>query len=177
MENPEKDPEKKKKAPKKKTAPKKGGAKTLYKEEFVERAHDMTLLGATNEDLARVFGVNTTTIWKWRKAHPRFENAIREGKEYADAKVTKSLFQRAMGYTVPEQVVKVVSGEIVTVNIEKNYPPETLAIIFWLKNRRPDLWRDRVEQNTNVKISKTDPLDELTVEELRKLAGDVGGDE
>ena len=71
---------------------------------------------------------------------------LRSGKEVSDERVERSLFARANGYEHDEVDIRVVSGEIVQTPIRKYYPPDTTAAIFWLKNRRPDLWRDKVEQ-------------------------------
>jgi len=51
----------------------------------------------------------------------------------------------------------------------KEVAPDTTAQIFWLKNRRPDKWKDKqdIEHSGNVDVNN--PIKELTVEELRKL--------
>ena len=59
--------------------------------------------------------------------------------------MASKLFHRATGYEHPEDDIKSVNGEIVITPTVKHYPPDTTAAIFWLKNRRPDLWRDKVE--------------------------------
>jgi len=123
----------------------KGGRPTGFKPEFCEQATNLCLLGATDADLARFFGFDERTINRWKDSHPEFAEALREGKEGADANIGKSLFQRATGYSHPSEEIKVVEGEIVRVPITKQYPPDTTAMIFWLKNRRPDLWRDKVQ--------------------------------
>lgn len=63
----------------------------------------------------------------------------------ADAKVVASLYKRANGYSHPALDIRTVDGEVVETEYTKHYPPDTVACIFWLKNRRPDLWRDRKE--------------------------------
>lgn len=123
----------------------KGGRPTGFKPEFCEQATNLCLLGATDADLARFFGFDERTINRWKDSHPEFAEALREGKEGADANIGKSLFQRATGYSHPSEEIKVVEGAVVRVPITKQYPPDTTAMIFWLKNRRPDLWRDKVQ--------------------------------
>ncbi|RFS15061.1 hypothetical protein [Emticicia sp. C21] len=77
---------------------------TDYKPEYDEQAYNYCLLGATNETLAEFFGVSDTTIKKWMKKYPGFQESVRNGKELADMQVARSLFRRAVGYTY-EQVV------------------------------------------------------------------------
>ena len=126
--------------------PKKVGAPPKYVGIFAEHGEHLALLGATNADLARAFGVTEKTIKIWQKSHPAFGAALRRGKFIADAKVAKSLYQRALGYE--HEAVKIFcnkDGEVTEVPYIERYPPDTTACIFWLKNRRKDLWRDRME--------------------------------
>ena len=60
----------------------------------------------------------------------------------SDGEIAQSLFSRAMGYSHPEVHISQFEGRIIKTEITKHYPPDTTACIFWLKNRRPDLWRD-----------------------------------
>jgi len=103
------------------------------------------LMGATDKDLADFFEVSEKTINNWKKQHPEFLQSIREGKEIADSKVAKSLYERANGYSHPEVHISNYQGTITQTDLTKHYPPETTAAIFWLKNRQPDKWRDRRE--------------------------------
>ena len=130
---------------------------TQYKEEYVKQAYNLCLLGATTDDLARSFGVSTTTIENWMGKYPDFLGALKAGKEEADALVAKSLFKRAIGHSVPETKVFNNQGEIITHEVERHIPADTTAAIFWLKNRNPARWRDRVEQ----KVVVSDDFDEL----------------
>lgn len=125
-------------------APKRGRP-TAYREEYADQAFKLCLLGATNADLARFFAVAPSTIDRWIATEPDFSGALKAGKEEADARVAKSLYRRALGYS--HRAVKIVAdaktGAEHTVPYTERYPPDTTAAIFWLKNRRPDLWRDR----------------------------------
>jgi DNA-binding XRE family transcriptional regulator len=101
------------------------------------------LLGATDADLAEFFEVSEQTINAWKKAHKGFLESLKAGKRLADAEVAERLFQRAMGYSHPEEKVFNNQGEIVTHQTTKHYPPDPTSMIFWLKNRDPERWRDK----------------------------------
>ncbi len=124
-----------------------GGRPTDYKPAYAEGAKTLAKLGATDAEIADVYGVNVATIYRWKLAHPEFCEALKVGKEEADARVERSLYQRALGYE--HEAVKIfmpagATEPVYAPYIEK-YPPDTTAAIFWLKNRRPDEWRDKQE--------------------------------
>lgn len=123
-----------------------GGRPSKYKEEFAGQAKKLCALGATDAQLADFFEVAVSTVALWKVQHPEFSDALRVSKEEADAKVEQSLYRRAMGYEHDETDIRVVGGEIVQTPLRKFYPPDTTACIFWLKNRKPAEWRDKVEQ-------------------------------
>jgi hypothetical protein len=114
-------------------------------------AENLAMLGATDADLARAFDVAESTINLWKKEHPEFSESLKRGKDEADACVGQRLFQRATGYSHEDCHVSNFQGQITVTPLVKHYPPDTTAAIFWLKNRRPDLWRDKVEVDATVK--------------------------
>lgn len=110
--------------------------------------HQLALLGATEEEIAAAFGVSRRTITTWEQKHPKFKQAILDGRLVADAQVGQRLFQRAIGYAHPEDKLFCPSGskaidDVIVVPTTRHYPPDTTAAIFWLKNRRPREWRDK----------------------------------
>lgn len=114
-------------------------------------AWSLAAMGATNEEIAEAFGVNEKTIRRWAKTYDSFGKALIEGKGISDAKVVKSLYQRATGYDYTE-TKKVVetdkNGNIKPVKIEetkKHVPADVTAQIYWLKNRQRSKWSDRPE--------------------------------
>lgn len=121
------------------------GRPTKYSKEFDEQARKMCLLGATDPDLANFFGVAVSTISKWKVEHKGFSDAIKEGKDKADSQVAERLFNRAMGYSHDSEEIKIVGNQVVRVPVIKQYPPDTAAAIFWLKNRQKDKWREKTE--------------------------------
>jgi hypothetical protein len=121
------------------------GRPTKYRKVFDELAYRFTLLGATDKELASLFGVAKSTINKWKLAHPGFSDSITRGKFVADSNVAERLYQRAMGYEHDEEKIFQYEGQPVRVKTKKHYPPDTQAASLWLRNRQPDKWRDRTE--------------------------------
>ena len=108
-------------------------------------ARSMAMLGATDEQMAEAFRVSRSTFLEWKGRHPEFAEEVHKGKLLADAQVAASTFHGAIGYSHPEEVIKVVDDKIVRVNTVKHYPPNPILNTFWLKNRQPELWKEKVE--------------------------------
>jgi len=134
----------------------KTGGATKYRPQYAGLAFNYCLLKATDEDLAKFFGTSRRVICNWKKRHAEFLDALTRGKEQADARVAKSLYDRAIGYEHQDVDVHVYRDKIVKVKRVKHYPPDTAAAIFWLKNRQREFWRDKTETNVG--------LDEATAE-------------
>lgn len=121
------------------------GRPTDYRPEFCEDVRKLCLLGATDEEVADFFGVSPATIDNWKVEYPEFLGSIRAGKLKADAEMADRLFARGMGYS--HQAVKIAvdakTGMDHQVEYTEHYPPDTEAAKFWLKNRRPEIWRDK----------------------------------
>lgn len=118
-----------------------GGRPTKYRKEFVEQAGKLCRLYATNADLADFFGVSERTIEIWQFQHPEFGEAIKRTKAEVDKQVEHSLARRALGYSHASEEVFQYRGKAVRVKTVKQYPPDTTACIFWLKNRQSEAWR------------------------------------
>lgn len=126
------------------------GRPTDYRTEYNEQAYKLCLLGHTDKELAAYFEVCESTIDNWKSTYPEFLGAIKKGKEIADAEIAASLHDRATGYDyTEEQAVKVKVGEfqeeVQIVKVAKHAPPDPTSMIFWLKNRRSQNWRDKRE--------------------------------
>lgn len=119
------------------------GQSSTYRPEYAEQARKLCLLGATDKELADFFNVSEKTINNWKNEEIEFLQSIKKGKQLADADVAERLFNRACGYVAPDVDIKVIDSQIVKTEIEKHYPPDTTAAIFWLKNRQRDKWRDK----------------------------------
>jgi len=130
------------KAPSKRAA---GGRPTKYRVDFARQAQLLATKGCTDAEAAEFFGVAVSTLNLWKLQHQEFSEALKMGKAVADARVERALFERATGYTCKETDIRVVNGELVITPMQKHYPPDTTAMIFWLKNRQRELWRDKPE--------------------------------
>lgn len=119
---------------------------TKWHEDMAEQVYNYTLLGATDEQLADFLKVDVATIYRWAQSNEAFCEARKKGKELADLQVTKSLFRRANGYEQPSEKLFCYEGAVVRAETVTHVVPDTTAAIFWLKNRRPDLWRDKQVQ-------------------------------
>ena len=135
------------------------GRPTLYRPEHASRARELCARGATNPDLAGRFGVARSTIGQWIATHPEFAEAVQQGRDIADATAVESLFTRVTGYNHKAEKVFLYRGEPRTATYTAHVPPETRACMVWLRNRRPEDWRDKVEAAPQVVIDDIALLD------------------
>jgi hypothetical protein len=119
-----------------------GGRPTIYKPDNAEISRRICMLGATNDTLAGRFEVCRRTIDNWIATIPEFSDAVRQGREVADEAVVSALFARATGMEQKMTKVFCHRGQPVTANYTVQLPPDVRACIFWLRNRRPEQWRE-----------------------------------
>jgi hypothetical protein len=122
-----------------------GGRPTKYRSEYAEQGRKLCLLGATDNELADFFEISESTLNVWKIEHAEFAESLRRGKMVADANVGERLYERAMGYSHPEEKIfcDTRDGKVTRAETTRHYPPDTTAAIFWLKNRQKSRWRDR----------------------------------
>lgn len=138
------------------------------------RIEEWAKLGLGLDQIAHNMGCNVSTLHKWKSEHKEIEEAIKRGKRPADLIVENALFKSACGYDVEETTEELRFNKathqyemIVVKKQKKHIPPSNTAQIFWLKNRCPDRWRDKVETKTTIVKEDTDLLSQA-FEELQK---------
>lgn len=122
-----------------------GGRPSSFDPKYIEVVRKLSKMGATNTDIGEALSVGESTVRYWAASNEDFSAALKMGKEESDNRVERSLYERAMGYTHEEDKVFIHQGEAVIVPTKKHYPPDSTSAIFWLKNRRPEEWRDKQE--------------------------------
>ena len=122
--------------------------------------------GLTDEQIAHNIGINRATLYDWYNRFPNIHNAIKKGKGPVDVQVENALLKRALGYDYEETITEVedLGGGKTKKHVRrvtKHVPPDTTAQIYWLKNRKPKQWRDKMEAASNVDVEDLSPLVEL----------------
>jgi len=111
----------------------------------------MAKMGATDKQIASEIGVTEQTVNNWKISKPAFFESLKNAKRFADDKVEQSLYKLATGYKYTAEKPMVVAignnagSSIEIASYTEKVQPNTTACIFWLKNRKPDEWRDKQE--------------------------------
>lgn len=137
--------------------------------------------GLTDEQIAQKCGIRAGTLYEWQNRFPEIREAIKKGKAPVDIEVEKALLKRALGYEYEEVTTEITETPYIdkrgkervrkqkyVKKTRKIVLPDTTAQIFWLKNRRPDKWRDKREET--VSIHNTDPN---LAEEIERMFDDA----
>ena len=114
--------------------------------------------GLTLEQIAGNCGCSTSTLREWNKKNPAISTALKTGREAADYQVENALYKRATGYEYDETTYarSERDGDMKAVRqIRKTALPDITAIIYWLKNRRPEKWRDKRDTDEDTEQSVT----------------------
>ena len=133
--------------------------------------------GLTDEQIARNIGISRSTLSDWKNRFPDIADALKKGKDVVDVEVENALLRRALGYdyeeSIEESTEEMVDGKVekktVRKVIKKHVPPDVTAQIFWLKNRRPQQWREKQQVDVNADVDNT-----LTISLEGELAEFIG---
>lgn len=132
--------------------------------------------GLTNKQIAENLGIGKTTFYKMIKEHSELSEHLKKGKEVIDYEVENALLKRALGYKYEEKTYESIYDkeldihtERLTKRVTKQVAPDTTALIFWLKNRKPKQWRDKVDIEGESNKETLNKLDEV----LKGLGGVV----
>ena len=109
------------------------------------------------EEICKRLGVSLSSLQNYKNKYEELSKALKDGKEIADYKVENALYKRALGYKYKEitreRKLNEVTGEyelITTKETEKEVSPDPQSIIWWLKNRKPTKWKDKVDINIEI---------------------------
>jgi hypothetical protein len=138
-----------------------GGRPTKYKSAYCKIAKQLSKLGATDFEIAQALGIERSTFYLWMQTHPKFSDSVKLGKSPANRRTERSLFERANGYTYPSEEIHLVdeveerhnpddvkhpiivrTKKVLRVPVLKHVPPDPTSVIFFLKNREKQKWRD-----------------------------------
>lgn len=145
------------------------GRPSKYKAEFVAQARKLAALGATDREVAEFFEVDERTLHRWKHQHPAFCQSLKVGKDTADERVEQALYRRAVGFEQDDLHFSAYEGAVTATPFVKRHPPDTTAMIFWLKNRKPELWRDVKAQEVS------GPAGEKLIINIKRFAPDTDG--
>lgn len=113
--------------------------------------------GWTDVEMAELLKVSEVTFNNWKKKHPSFFKSVKNSKAEADRAVERSLYERACGYSCPETKAQWIhdedGGRWEYADMRRHYPPDPTSMIFWLKNRQPERWRDKQEMEHSGNLS------------------------
>lgn len=130
--------------------------------------------GLSDEQIAENMGISRSTLNEWKNKYSDISDTLKKGKEVVDRQVENALLKRALGYKYTEVTKeRIEGGFVVTKEVTKEVIPDTTAQIFWLKNRKPNEWRDKKDIEHSGEVNN--PFASLTTEELKKLAGGDSG--
>jgi len=119
--------------------------------------------GCTDEQLAANMGIHPATLYEWQNkpACREIAEAIKKGRELRLPNMENTFFTKALGGTVITETIEEFRGEVVdgkpyngTIvkrTVKKTLPPDTTALIFYLKNKggyRSEAYYDDTEPPT-----------------------------
>lgn len=115
--------------------------------------------GLTDEQIAKNIGISRSTLNVWKDRYSDISDALKKGKDIIDRQVENALLKRALGYEYEEVKEKFEDGVITERTVtKKEVAPDTTAQIFWLKNRKPDKWRDKPGYEDTTELDKLDAI-------------------
>ena len=154
----------------------KGGRKGLYHEwiskEGLIKLEGWARDGKTDKQIAELMGITISTFYDWKNKYSEFSDAVKMGKEVVDRQVESMLLQKALGNATSEEILysyDEYGNQVEERRIVKRVAPDTTSAIFWLKNRKPDVWRDRIQNEHTLQIEELSPEErQQRIEALQK---------
>ena len=123
---------------------------------------DWARQGLFDAQIAKNMGISEATLYRYKANHPEIKEALRKGKEVVDIEVENAMLKRALGYTVRIVEQKIDKfGDVHDCERDVHIPGDVTAQIFWLKNRRRQQWRDKVEVEKAETVQKIEIINDL----------------
>lgn len=125
------------------------------KEENLIKVEAWAKSGLSEKQISQNMGIAYSTLKEWKKKYSALSASLKKGKEVTDFEVENAMHKSAIGYFVEETKTYITeTNGVQTKKIEKYkkwIPPNSTAQIFWLKNRKPDVWMDRKAKDNDNK--------------------------
>lgn len=126
------------------------GCKGLYTDEILPHVEELCRAGLNNKQIAQSLGIGIRTFYEWIDRFPLFAHSIKKYRGLADIQVENALFKSAIGFNFEEvkRERRKVDGQYQMVETEKvikHVPGVSAAQIFYLKNRMPERYKDKIE--------------------------------
>src|SRR3569623_523024 len=127
------------------------GRPSPYNPEFADIARRLCRNGATDIEVADILGISVRSFYRWCLLHDEFTAAVRIGKDAADDRVARALYQRAVGYDyTAEKIVTPKGGGPVVMSYTMHVPADIRGALHWLAIRRPKPWAGIAEPATDI---------------------------
>lgn len=136
-----------------------------HRTEILAQARELGLYGATDFEAAQALGISEMTLNQWKARHEDFRAALQIAKDIADGRIEAMLYHKAHGYTYRSEKVFCTDGVVTRVPVLEHVPPSDTAMIFWLKNRQRERWRDekQISGEVDVNVNHTGDLREIAL--------------
>lgn len=118
-----------------------------YRPEFVQIAIALRDAGSTNLEIAKLFGVDESTLYRWSARYPEFAQALKSGGQLADDRVERALYHSSTGFFYEEEEAKVTKNGVQIVTVRKYKPPSDTAARYWLNNRQRSKWKNQLPED------------------------------
>ena len=150
------------------------GRPSPYKPDFARIAQRLCRNGATDLEVADILGISVRTFYRWCLLHDEFTAAVRTGKDAADDRVERALYQRAVGYDYrAEKIVTPKGGGPVVMPYMMHVPADVRAAMHWLAIRRPKPWARQPEApQPDIATIVAERRQQVAVESDRRAAED-----
>lgn len=133
-----------------------------FPDERLNAISQLCWAGATDYEIAATMGISMMTLQRWANANPQLREALTTGKDVFDNRIARMLAVRALGYSYESEKVAInADGMVTRAPIVEHIPPDVTAMIFWLKNRDPEKWRDakNIAVEGEINVNTNQPTD------------------